>query len=87
MVGVDTHVVVLQVEGVLAELDMLEFVFVEVRPAPQPCINDMRKTFPPRHLRREHSIVIVSKRKDVLTSFPNHFSFDLDGKRHEVKER
>lgn len=34
MVRVDTHVVVLQVEGILAEFDMLEFIFVEVRPAP-----------------------------------------------------
>lgn len=57
MVGVDTHIVILQVKGVLAELDMLEFIFVEVRPAPQPCINHMRKTFPPCHLRREHNII------------------------------
>lgn len=50
MVGVDAHVVILQVKGVLAELDMLEFIFVEVGPAPQPCINHMRKTFPSCHL-------------------------------------
>lgn len=50
MVGVNTHIVILQVEGVLAELDMLEFILVEVWPAPQPCINHMRKAFPPRHL-------------------------------------
>lgn len=60
MVGVDTYIVVLQVKGVLAELDMLEFIFVEVRPTPQPCINDVRKTFPSCHLRREHSIIIPS---------------------------
>lgn len=50
MVGIDADIVILQVKGVLAELDMLEFIFVEVRPAPQPCINDMRKAFPPCHL-------------------------------------
>lgn len=50
MVGIDTHIVILQVEGVLAELDMFEFIFVEIRPAPQPCINHMRETFPPCHL-------------------------------------
>lgn len=57
MVGIDAHVVILQVKGILAELDMLKFIFVEVRPAPQPCINHMRKTFPSCHLRREHSII------------------------------
>ena len=65
MVGVDTYIVILQVKGILAELDMLEFILVEVRPAPQPCINHMRKTFPPCHLRREHSI-ITSVRITVL---------------------
>jgi len=59
MVGVDTYIVVLQVKGVLAELDMLKFIFVEVRPAPQPCINDVRKTFSACHLGREHSIIIA----------------------------
>lgn len=57
MVWVNTHVVIFQVEGILAELDMLEFILVEVRPAPQPCINHMRETLPARHLRREHSII------------------------------
>lgn len=51
VVGVDTHVVVLQIKGVLAELDVLEFVLVEVRPAPQPGVNHVRETFPPGHLR------------------------------------
>lgn len=60
MVGVDAYIVVLQVKGVLAELDMLEFIFVEVGPAPQPCINDMRKALPPCHLRRECSIITPS---------------------------
>lgn len=36
---------------------MLEFIFVEVRPAPQPCINHVRETLPACHLRREYSII------------------------------
>lgn len=50
MVWVDTHAVILQVKGILAEFDMLEFILVEVRPAPQTCINHMRKTLPSCHL-------------------------------------
>lgn len=50
MVRVHTHVVVLQVKGVLAELDVLEFILVEVRPTPQPCIDHMREPLPARHL-------------------------------------
>lgn len=46
VVRVDAHIVVLQVEGVLAELDMLEFVLVEVWPAPQPCVDHMGEAFP-----------------------------------------
>lgn len=57
MVGVDTHVVILQVKGVLAELDMLELILVEVRPAPQPCVYHMGKTFPPCHLETQQSII------------------------------
>lgn len=53
MVRVDAHAVVLQVEGILAEFDVFEFVFVEVRPAPQPRVNHMRETLPARHLRGE----------------------------------
>lgn len=51
MVRVDAHAVILEVEGVLAELDVLQFVLVEVRPAPQPRVNDVRETLPARHLR------------------------------------
>lgn len=50
VIGVDAHVVVLEIEGVLAELDMFELVFVEVWPAPQPSVYDMRKAFSSCHL-------------------------------------
>lgn len=51
VVRVDAHAVILQVEGVLAELDVLQLVLVEVRPAPQPRVDDVRETLPARHLR------------------------------------
>lgn len=42
--GVHTHAVVLQVEGKLAELDVLQLVFVQVGPAPEAGVNDMWET-------------------------------------------
>ena len=50
VVGVDAHVVVLEVEGVLAELDVLQLVLVEVGPAPQPGVDHVGEAFTPRHL-------------------------------------
>lgn len=44
VVGVHTHAVILQVEGVLTKLDMFQFVFVQVWPTPQAGINDVRET-------------------------------------------
>lgn len=50
VVRVHTHVIVLQIECILTELDMLEFVLMEVRPSPQTSVYDMRETLPPSHL-------------------------------------
>lgn len=55
MVGVHTHIIILQIEGVLTELDMLEFILVEVWPSPQTSVNDMRETLSPSHLRNNNS--------------------------------
>lgn len=52
VIGVDTYIVVLEIEGILAELDMFELVFVEVWPTPQSSVYDMRKAFSPCYLRR-----------------------------------
>ena len=76
MVRVDTHIVIFEVKGILAELHMLEFIFVKVGPAPQSCINDMRKTFPSCHLmrkrhrerEREHSIITTGALSSILFS-------------------
>lgn len=51
MVGVDTHFILLQVEGVLAGLDGLQLVVaVEVRPPPQAAVEDVGQTFTVGHL-------------------------------------
>lgn len=51
MVGVDTHFVLLQVEGVLARLHGLQLVVaVQVRPPPQAAVEDVGQTFPMGHL-------------------------------------
>ncbi len=59
MVGVHTHVIVLQIECILTELDMLEFILVKVWPSPQTSIHDMRETFPPSHLGSNHNIIML----------------------------
>ena len=43
VVGVDADRVGLEVEGVLAVLDLLQLVLVEVRPAPNPSVNHVRE--------------------------------------------
>ena len=54
MVRVDTDVVPLEAEGVLAGWDGPEFVVVlQVRPAPQAAVNDVGKTFAVRDLDEE----------------------------------
>ena len=45
MVGVHTHAVRLQVECELAVLDLLELVLVQIGPAPDPGVDNMRKPF------------------------------------------
>ena len=45
MVGVHTDAVRLQVECELAVLDLLELVLVQVGPAPDPGVDNMRKPF------------------------------------------
>lgn len=50
MVGVDTHAVTLEVKGKLAVFDVLQFIFMQVRPPPQSGIDYMREAFTSRHL-------------------------------------
>lgn len=50
MIGVDTHTVTLQVKGKLAVFDVLQFILMQVRPAPQPGIDYMREAFTSCHL-------------------------------------
>lgn len=46
VVGVDTHRVALEVERILAVLNMLQLVLVQVRPSPDARINYMWEPFP-----------------------------------------
>ena len=50
VVGVDADRVALEVEGELAELDVLELVLVQVGPPPDACVDDVRETLPSGHL-------------------------------------
>lgn len=50
VVGVHTHVIILQIERILTELDMFEFILVKVRPSPQTSVYDMGETLPTSHL-------------------------------------
>lgn len=50
VVGVDTHVVALEVKGKLAAFDVLQLILMQVRPAPQARIDDVGEAFTPSHL-------------------------------------
>lgn len=51
MVGVDAHIVLLEVVVVLAVLDGPQLVVrLQVRPAPEAAVNDMREALPVGHL-------------------------------------
>lgn len=51
MVGVDAHLVLLQVEGILAGLHGPQLVVaVQVRPSPQAAVEDMGEAFPVGYL-------------------------------------
>lgn len=50
MIGVDTHVVTLEVEGKLAVFDVFQFILMQVRPPPQPGIDYMGEPFTSSHL-------------------------------------
>lgn len=54
MVGIDTDIIPLEREGILAGVDSLQLVVVlEVRPAPQTAVNHMRKSLAMRNLMKE----------------------------------
>ena len=51
VVGVDADRVGLEVEGVLAILDLLQLVLVQVGPPPDARVDDVREPLPTRHLK------------------------------------
>lgn len=50
MIGVDTHIVTLEVKGKLAAFDVLQFILVQVGPAPQARVDNVGEAFPASHL-------------------------------------
>ena len=57
MVGIHTDRVGFQVESVLAILDLLQLILVQVWPSPDPSVDDVRETLPSSNLSR----IAVSK--------------------------
>ena len=50
MVGIHADMISLQVECILAELAVFQFILKQVGPTPDPRINDVRKTLTTSHL-------------------------------------
>ena len=50
MIGVDTHIVTLEVKGKLAAFDVLQFILVQVGPPPQPSVDNVGEAFTPGYL-------------------------------------
>ena len=50
MIGIDTYIVEFKIEWVSAYWQMLEFIFVQVRPPPQSGIDDVREALAACHL-------------------------------------
>lgn len=50
MIGVDTHIVALEVKGKLAAFDVLQLILMQVGPPPQPCVDNVGETFTPSYL-------------------------------------
>lgn len=67
VIGVDTHVVTLEVEGKLAVFDMFQFILVQVRPPPQPGVDYMGEAFTSSHL----GTTTTTQRKNTGTEL-NH---------------
>lgn len=50
MIWVDAHTVTLEVKGELAVFDVLQFILMQIRPAPQSGVDYMREAFSSSHL-------------------------------------
>ena len=70
MIGIDADAVSLQVKCVLTVLDILQFIFVKVWPAPDASINNMRKTFSRCNL--------ITKLNKDLTQGPDHLKSAIE---------
>ena len=50
VVRVDTHLVALEIKGILAEFGMFQFILVQIWPPPEPSIDDMWEPLPSSYL-------------------------------------
>lgn len=60
VIGVDAHRVGLEVESVLAVLDMLELVLMKIWPSPDSSVDDVGEAFPPGNLHLKKNVCTVS---------------------------
>lgn len=75
VIGVDTHIVTLEVKGKLAVFDVFQFILMQVRPPPQPGVDYMREPFTSSHLG-----TTTTKRKNTanrVNTFVNSPSLEL----------
>ena len=71
MVGVHTDAVRLQVECELAVLDLLELVLVQVGPAPDPGVDNMRKPFSAGNLQPPVCTPAITSQPSKVTFLPS----------------
>ena len=76
VVGVDADRVGLEVEGVLAVLDLLQLVLVQVRPPPDARVDHVREPLPTRNLNSKPWIEVVDLSVNHLSLQPMTF-YDL----------
>lgn len=83
-----THVFLLQIEGEMTDLQMFQFVFMKIRPTPNPSVDNMRKTFTTGDLIDSIDVDPICSRSTYLQSaiqraLNRHtFSRDLSARRN-----
>lgn len=70
VVRVDTHVVSLEVERILAVLDVLQLILMQVGPAPQAGVDNMGEAFTPGNLVTKHR---MNTGRRALITLSSHY--------------
>jgi len=68
VIRINADVVLLEFKCKLAEFAVFQFVLVQVRPAPDPCVDDVRKTLPSGHLKTQARTLSTAKLRNHLVS-------------------